>query len=33
MLLKIGASNLADLLHADHSPKPFPAQQDQREGR
>ena len=29
-LLKIGASNLADLLHANHSPKPFPAQQGQR---
>src|SRR5208282_1083061 len=26
MLLKIGASDLANLLHANHSPKPFPAQ-------
>ena len=25
MLLKIGASNLSDLLHANHPPKPFPA--------
>jgi hypothetical protein len=33
MLLKIGASNLPDLPHANHSPKPFPAQQGQREGR
>ena len=33
VLLKIGASYLADLVHANHPLKPFPAQQGQREGR
>ena len=33
VLLKIGASYLADLVHANHPPKPFPAHQGQREGR
>ena len=33
MLLEIGASYLADLVHANHPPQPFPAEQGQREGR
>jgi hypothetical protein len=33
MLLKIGASYLANLVHANHPLKSFPALQSQREGR
>ena len=32
-LLEISASNLADLVHANHPHQPFPADQGQKEGR
>jgi len=33
VLLKVGAPDIADLVHANHPHQPFPADEGQKEGR